>query len=167
MGAVYRALRKHIGDEAVVKILLPSLFTESVRFRHEMIAASSVKHRNVIEIYDWEEAHDLMPAFIVMEMVSGSSLSDLIRRESPLTPFRAVMLMGEICRGVGAAHQKNIWHRDLKPGNIMVLAAQDEYDRETVKVLDFGLAKLSDPSATKITITGQILGTPYYMSPEQ
>jgi eukaryotic-like serine/threonine-protein kinase len=167
MGAVYRAARTHIGDEVAVKILNPNLAHEAGRFRREMTAAARVQHRNIIEIYDWGEAHETSPAFIVMETVRGVSLSDLITQEEHLDPWRAVSLMSEICRGVGVAHQAGVWHRDLKPANIMVLKAQDENDRETVKVLDFGLAKLSDPTATKYTHTGQIMGTPLYMSPEQ
>jgi serine/threonine protein kinase len=167
MGAVYRARRKHIGDEVVVKILLPNLLDEMVRFRREVEAAAMVKHSNVVKIYDYDEARGELPAFIAMEMVRGELLSDLLERERQLDASRAVTLMIEICRGVGAAHQKNIPHRDLKPPNIMVVPPQDEYDRESVKVLDFGLAKLGDPSLTKLTMIGQRLGTPFYMSPEQ
>jgi serine/threonine protein kinase len=167
MGAVYRARRKHIGDEVVVKILLPNLFDEMVRFRREVEAVAMVKHSNVVKIYDYDEARGELPAFIAMEMVRGELLSDLLERERQLEASRAVTLMIEICRGVGAAHQKNIPHRDLKPPNIMVVPPQDEYDRESVKVLDFGLAKLGDPSLTRLTMIGQRLGTPFYMSPEQ
>jgi serine/threonine protein kinase len=167
MGAVYRARRKHIGDEVVVKILLPHLFDELVRFRREVEAAAMVKHSNVVKIYDFDEARGDLPAFIAMEMVRGELLSDLLQREGRLEASRAVTLMIEICRGIGAAHQKNIPHRDLKPSNIMVVPPQDEYDRESVKVLDFGLAKLGDPTLTKLTMIGQSLGTPFYMSPEQ
>ena len=172
MGAVYRARRLHIGDEVVVKILLKQYVANAAaieRFRREARAAALLRHPNVVGIYDFGEARgEDAPAYIVMELVEGISLRDLIRREGGLAPARGISLMRDICAGVGAAHRHNIVHRDLKPDNIIVMPPLDAGEREMVKVLDFGLAKLRDlQTALSLTQAGSVIGTPYYMSPEQ
>lgn len=167
MGAVYRARRKRIGDEVVVKTLLPSLAQESARFHREAEAAASVKHSNVVIIHDSDEARGELPAFIAMEMVKSVPLRHVLQNEGRLEPARAVMLMRRICAGVGAAHGLGVVHRDLKPENVMVVPPEEEGETETVKVLDFGLAKLLDKEATLITQKDAVLGTAYYMPPEQ
>ena len=103
-----------------------------------------------------------------MELVRGISLRDLLRQEGRLAPERAVAIMRDICAGVGIAHRQGIVHRDLKPDNVIVVPPEVEGERETAKVLDFGLAKLRDIAAEfSLTQTGAVMGTPYYMSPEQ
>ncbi len=167
MGAVYRARRKRIGDEVVVKTLLPSLSQESARFHREAEAAASVKHSNVVIIHDSDEARGELPAFIAMEMVKGVPLRHVLQNEGRLEPARAVMLMRRICAGVGAAHRLGVVHRDLKPENVMVVPPEEEGETETVKVLDFGIAKLLDKEATLLTQKDAVLGTVFYMPPEQ
>ena len=172
MGAVYRARRKMIGDEVAVKVLLQKYVAETAaveRFRREARAAAMLRHPNVVAIYDFGEARgDDAPAYIVMELVEGHSLRDLLKREGKLKPERAVHLMRQICAGVGAAHRRGIWHRDLKPDNIIVAAPDEDNESETVKVVDFGIAKLRDfIGEFTLTQTGAVIGTPYYMSPEQ
>ena len=174
MGAVYRARRVHIGDEVAVKILHPKYLADEAavsRFRREARAAAQLHHPNVVTIHDYgeTEAAGESLAYIVMELVSGVSLRDLLRSEGKLDPHRAVWLMRDICAGVGSAHRRQIVHRDIKPDNIIVLAADEDRERETVKVVDFGIAKLRDMAATDRTLTlaGAVLGTPFYMSPEQ
>src|ERR1043166_4518049 len=172
MGAVYRARRVHIGDEVALKVLLRKVVADAglvERFRREARAAAALRHPNVVAIYDFGEARDEdAPAYIVMELVEGESLRHLLRREGCLKPERAVALMRDICAGVGAAHRKQIFHRDLKPDNVIVLPPDEERERETVKVVDFGLAKLRDAAgAPTLTETGAVMGTPHYMSPEQ
>jgi serine/threonine protein kinase len=167
MGAVYRARRKRIGDEVVVKTLLPSLSQESARFHREAQAAASVKHSNVVIIHDSDEARGELPAFIAMEMVTGVPLRHLLQNEGRLETTRGVMLMRRICAGVGAAHRMGVVHRDLKPENVLVVPPEEDGETETVKVLDFGIAKLLDQEVTRLTQDGAVLGTAYYMPPEQ
>ena len=172
MGAVYRARRAHIGDEVAVKILHPQYLTAKgalERFRREARAAALLHHPNVVAIYDYGEAPgEDVPAFIVMELVAGRSLRQLLQAERMFQLPRAVSLMREICAGVGAAHRHQVVHRDLKPDNIIVLPPDPETGHEVAKVVDFGLAKLRDLAADHtLTQTGAVMGTPYYMSPEQ
>jgi serine/threonine-protein kinase len=172
MGAVYRARRVHIGDEVAVKVLHQSFVADGdsvERFRREARAAAMLRHPNVVTIHDFGEARgSAAPAYIVMELAEGSSLRALLRSEGRLDAARAVALMGDICAGVGAAHRRQIVHRDLKPDNIIVLPPDGEGERETAKVVDFGIAKLRDHAAMPtLTQAGTLIGTPYYMSPEQ
>jgi eukaryotic-like serine/threonine-protein kinase len=169
MSVVYRARRVHIGDDVAVKILARKFVTDDAalaRFRREARAAAMLHHPNVITIHDFgETGDDNAPAYIVMEFVKGTPLRDLLNSENQFTVERALRLMRGICAGVGAAHRQGVVHRDLKPENIILVAPDDDYQFESVRVLDFGLAKLlADAGAAS---TGTVVGTPYYMSPEQ
>jgi serine/threonine protein kinase len=172
MGAVYRARRVLIGDEVAVKVLHGEYVKEPSaleRFRREARAAALLHHPNVVSIYDYGDAHsDGAPAFIVMELVGGSSLRKILDDTGTLSQERAILLMRSICAGVGAAHRNGVVHRDLKPDNIIVVPPDDDTEAETVKVVDFGIAKLRDMTGgPALTQTGIVIGTPYYMSPEQ
>lgn len=172
MGAVYRARRLLIGGEVAVKILHRAYVSEPSaleRFRREARAVAQLHHPNIVTIHDYGESQsDLVPAFLVMELLTGESLGDILQREGKLLPERAVALLRDVCAGVGAAHRHNIVHRDLKPDNIMVIRTEMEGDRELVKVVDFGIAKLRPRRDTrKLTQAGFLIGTPHYMSPEQ
>lgn len=169
MSVVYRARRVHIGDDVAVKILTGKFVKDDAalaRFRREARAAAMLRHPNVITIHDFGETDDEhAPAFIVMEFVRGTPLSELLKTEDHFSVVRGVRLMRGICAGVGAAHRQGVVHRDLKPENILVVAPDDDFELESVRVVDFGLAKLlADAGGTS---TGAVVGTPYYMSPEQ
>jgi formylglycine-generating enzyme required for sulfatase activity/tRNA A-37 threonylcarbamoyl transferase component Bud32 len=172
MGSVYRAKRIHIGDEVAIKVLHRKWVIDEAmleRFRREARAAAQLRHPNIVSIIDLSEARGAdASAYIVMELIEGESLRKLLRRERCFGPERAVSLMRDICAGVGAAHRKGIFHRDLKPDNVIVIAPDEDRERETVKVVDFGIAKLRDEAGVRtLTETGMVVGTPLYMSPEQ
>jgi serine/threonine-protein kinase len=172
MGAVYVARRVLIGDEVAVKVLHTNLASDDTfveRFRREARAAAQLHHPNVVTIHDYGESHGAGGfAYIVMELVRGESLRDLLRREGRLEATRAVTLMRDICAGVGAAHRRGIVHRDIKPDNIIVMPADEDSATERVKVVDFGIAKLRDMAHdATLTQAGAMVGTPFYMSPEQ
>jgi serine/threonine protein kinase/ketosteroid isomerase-like protein len=173
MGAVYRARRVLIGDEVAVKVLHSRLTGDEKlveRFRREARAAAQLHHPNVVTIHDYGEARGRDGfAYIVMELVRGESLRDILKREGRLEPRRAVSLMRDVCAGVGAAHRRGIVHRDIKPDNIIVTPEDEDHPAESVKVVDFGIAKLRDLAAEGSTLTeaGMMVGTLFYMSPEQ
>lgn len=169
MSVVYRARRVRIGDDVAVKILMGKFVKDDAalaRFRREARAAAMLHHPNVITIHDFGETDDEhMPAFIVMEFVRGTPLRDLLSSEGQFPIERALRMMRGICAGVGAAHRQGVVHRDLKPENILVVAPDDDYEFESVRVVDFGLAKLLADADSTHNVA--VMGTPFYMSPEQ
>jgi eukaryotic-like serine/threonine-protein kinase len=171
MGSVYRALRLQIGDHVAIKVLHDEYVHEPKaveRFRREAQAAAMLRHSAVVGIYDFSEARDDEPAYIVMELVEGETLRKILEVQGALGSQRAVAIMREICKGVGAAHRAHMVHRDIKPDNIMIVSGDADDQPEQVKVVDFGIAKLRDMAAKQtLTQTGRVVGTVYYMSPEQ
>ena len=169
MSVVYRARRVHIGDDVAVKILTGKFVKDDAalaRFRREARAAAMLRHPNVITIHDFGETDDEhAPAYIVMEFVKGTPLRELLRSEDHFSVERGVRLMRGICAGVGSAHRQGVVHRDLKPENILVVAPEDDFELESVRVVDFGLAKLLADAGP--ASSGAVVGTPFYMSPEQ
>ncbi len=167
-GTVYKAERAVIGDLVAVKALKPELIPNPSaieRFRREAQAAGRIRHPNAISIHDFGIADQI--AYIVMELLSGRTLREVLKAERRLSVKRTVSIMMQTCGAVQRAHRSGVIHRDLKPENIML----EEFEGlgETVKVIDFSLAKLKVTGNLMHSLTeeGKVAGTPYYMSPEQ
>ncbi|MDQ6787961.1 MAG: SUMF1/EgtB/PvdO family nonheme iron enzyme [Acidobacteriota bacterium] len=172
MGVVYKARHAYLKTAHAIKVILPDLVGNDpqlvTRFRQEALAAAAIRHQNVVGVSDYGVAMGTMP-FLVMEYVEGESLHDLLTREQKLSPERALDLMSAIAAGVGAAHHQGIVHRDLKPLNVMILKSKTNI-AEAVKILDFGLAKIKSGELLGSFIQAQttgLMGSPYYMAPEQ
>lgn len=166
MGTVYRARRLLIGDTVAVKVLHPELMADSTaieRFRREAQTAARLKHPNLVTVYDFGVSKDGL-AYFVMELVEGESLGCLIEQQGILPEATAAEILRQVCAAMDEAHRQGVVHRDIKPDNILVQMTPDEIH---VKVLDFGIAAVRDINASKLTRTGGIVGTVYYMSPEQ
>src|SRR6478735_7720773 len=172
MGVVYKARHAYLKTLHAIKIILPDLVGNDpqlvTRFRQEALAAAAIRHQNVVSVTDYGVINGAVP-FLVMEYVEGESLHDLLAREKSLDPERALELMTAICAGVGAAHHQGIVHRDLKPLNIMICSDKPSLS-QAVKILDFGLAKIKSGELLGSFIQAQttgLMGSPYYMAPEQ
>jgi serine/threonine-protein kinase len=172
MGVVYKARHAYLKTLHAIKVILPDLVGNDpqlvTRFRQEALAAAAIRHQNVVSVTDYGVAQGVMP-FLVMEYVEGESLHDLLAREKRLAPEKALELMAAIGAGVGAAHQQGIVHRDLKPLNVMIVKGKKGLS-EAVKILDFGLAKIKSGELLGSFIQAQttgLMGSPYYMAPEQ
>ncbi len=165
MGAVYIAERLTLQDKVAIKSILSSQNTElnRKRFQQEAQAAAKVRHPNVVKIFDFGEPEG-RPPFMVMEYLAGPTLAAVIRDYAPMPLARALWIFSGICAAVEAGHRRGVIHRDLKPGNVILSRGDD--GRETVKVLDFGLARLLETEASALTSPGTMLGTCSYMSPE-
>jgi eukaryotic-like serine/threonine-protein kinase len=171
MGAVYLAEHPGIGRRVAVKVLHKNYIRDEgllTRFLNEARAANAIRHPNIIEILDSGTIADGTP-FLVMELLEGESLGTRLRRVGALAIPTAVEFAYQTASALGAAHKKGIVHRDLKPDNLFVVPDPHEPERERIKVLDFGIAKLQQGSTgdSVKTRTGTLMGTPIYMSPEQ
>jgi serine/threonine protein kinase len=170
MGVVYRALDTRLGRTVALKVLPPGLTADPdrrSRFVREAKAASALNHRNIITIFDIDRVDGI--DLIAMEYVAGRTLQDVIARRE-LTASEALNIAVQIVQALAAAHSAGIIHRDIKPANIMITGTPAGPSQ--VKVLDFGLAKLTEsthPDETHVedTTKGSIIGTAAYMSPEQ
>ncbi len=167
MGKVYEGLHVRIGRRVAIKFLLPEFAAhlEIVRrFENEARAAGSLEHENIAAVHDFGRSDD-GACFLVMDFLSGEDCEKLLSREGPLPVTRVVNILLQVCRGLSVAHPAGIVHRDLKPANIFLTKRADR--TEQVKILDFGITKLRKADDQPGTVTGQAMGTPYYMSPEQ
>src|SRR5262249_40913707 len=160
MGVVYKALDPTIGRTVALKTMrldVHGLDAQEMvrRFQNEARAAGVLNHPNIVTIYDAGEEDGIF--YIAMEFIEGTTLHEVLTEQRVLATDEVVQLTRQICRGLDYAHSNGIVHRDIKPANIMITA------NGTVKIMDFGIAK----SGGQVTNTGQVLGTPNYMSPEQ
>ena len=168
MGAVYRAVQMPIEREVAVKVLKSDLSEDEMaaaRFEQEARAVSRLQHPNTITIFDYGKTEDGQ-LYLAMELLKGRPLSDVVKRDGPMLPERACRIAQQVCASLHDAHRLGIVHRDLKPDNIFLTRVGG--DPDFVKVLDFGLAKMTQgDDGVNLTKTGMIFGTPKYMSPEQ
>src|SRR5256714_677620 len=171
MGLVFKAHHKFIKTQHAIKIILPDLVGNdpslTARFRQEAMAAAAIRHPNTVSVTDYGILNDTTP-YLVMEFVEGISLHELLVQQKRLPASEAVEIMLAVCAGVAPAHRQGIVHRDLKPLNIML--RQDEPPAESVKVLDFGLAKIKSGELLGSLVAAQtqgMMGSPFYMAPEQ
>ncbi len=171
MGVVFQARHIFLKTSHAIKVILPDLVGNDpmlvTRFRQEALAAAAIRHPNIIAVTDFGVVRGTMP-FLVMEFVNGNSLQDLLAEEKVMPPERALEIACAIGAGVGAAHRQGIVHRDLKPLNIMIQKGQPV--AEGLKILDFGLAKIKSSELLGSFVqakTSGMMGSPFYMAPEQ
>jgi serine/threonine protein kinase len=167
MGQVFEAQHVNINKRFAIKLLRPEIVSNAeavARFRQEAWSASSIGHENIIEIDDFATLPD-GSVYLAMEFLDGQSLAERMRDNEQISVAEGLDVFHQVAQGLGAAHDKGIIHRDMKPENIFVAMKRD---RLQCKVLDFGIAKVSGTDGgNKMTRTGAIFGTPHYMSPEQ
>ncbi len=167
MGIVYEVEHLGIGKILAMKLLAGPLAdhpTVRRRFRLEALAASRLESAHTVQVLDFGVSEGR--SYLVMERVAGESMASVLTREGPMSERRVARIVVQICHALAEAHAKGVVHRDIKPDNIMLTLGPD--GEEHAKVLDFGLAKVREVQGTcDVTTRGTILGTPYYMAPEQ
>src|SRR5262245_45929359 len=167
MGAVWRADHVSLNSPVALKFIDPGVSSSEeaiARFMREAQSAAALRSSHVVQIFDY--GVDRGVQYIAMELLNGESLNARLERAGRMPPADVVRILSQVARAVGKAHEAGIVHRDLKPDNVFLVR---EEDHEVAKVLDFGIAKVSSPGVNpgSGTRTGAVLGTPYYMSPEQ
>ncbi|MCC6978675.1 MAG: serine/threonine protein kinase [Candidatus Melainabacteria bacterium] len=170
MASVYKARDLRDNKEVAVKVLdrdLANMDSVLERFQKEVAAASAMAHENLAAVYDSGVTEDGRP-FIVMEYMRGQTLAQLLKKRAKLSLNEFADIFVQVAKGLAHAHRRGVVHRDIKPSNIMLYT--DAKEKLGVKLLDFGIAKsLADIDETSLhlTHTGQVIGSPFYMSPEQ
>ena len=170
MASVFEGLHLRLGLRVALKFPHREFLGDPIvvaRFMREARAAAEIGSEHIVEVHDLGETQDGMP-FIVMEFLEGRDLGQLLADEGWIDSERAASLGVQACRALASAHARGIVHRDIKPDNLFI--AKEGHSRELLKILDFGVAKLRDSvvrAEPKLTATNIVVGTPYYMSPEQ
>jgi serine/threonine-protein kinase len=169
MGGVYLARHPTLGKQVAIKVLHKELASDRGaigRLIDEARASTAIGSDHIVEIFDCGETSDGI-TYLVMEALEGQTLEQRLERRGRLDAREAIAIAREVCAALDAAHRRGIIHRDLKPQNIFLSRTGDGAER--VKILDFGVAKLLDAAvrAGPVTATGAVLGTPFYMAPEQ
>ncbi|MCI0601897.1 protein kinase [bacterium] len=165
MGAVFEAYDEKLSRSVAIKIIKGELLNDpSMRMRLEREAhmVARIRHPGVVSIYDFGELSD-GSAFIVMEFLQGLDLADTLKYQGPGTPAQVAIVLSQVGDALTAAHSQGVIHRDLKPANLFIIPSGNTFQ---VKVVDFGLAK-SPGEQTSVTVSGMLVGSPAYMSPEQ
>jgi serine/threonine protein kinase len=158
MGTVYRARDPILDRDVALKTVAPALLKQAdtmARFQREARAAARLRHHNIVTIYELGETDGTL--FIAMELLEGLDLAEAMTPKDRLPLVQKLRIVVDICRGLDYAHKHGVFHRDVKPANVRIL------EDGTVKIVDFGIARLEDSTMTK---TGMVLGTPSYMAPE-
>ena len=170
MGSVLKVRDKVLDKTVAIKLLQDNLANNAAarkRFEQEAESASKLTHANLVTIYGHGKTDTGTP-FLIMDYIEGESLADILEREAHLEPERALNLFSQIAEALLHAHQNGVIHRDIKPTNIIVSTSDSGI--ETARIVDFGIAKIM-PTATRetcnLTQTGEVFGSPHYMSPEQ
>lgn len=161
MADVFEAEDTLLNRSVAVKLLHANFASDDAfvaRFRREAQAAANLSHPNIVAIYDWGKEENTY--FMVMELIKGRTLREIIKSEGALLPRRSAEIAAETAAALSIAHQHGVYHRDIKPGNIMIT------EEGSVKVTDFGIARALDDSE-ELTRTGAVIGTATYFSPEQ
>lgn len=169
MAVIFKAKNRKTGRMVAIKKLIASTLTETafLRFQQEAKAITSLRHPNIIMVHEFGVAEDGEP-YMVMDFIEGSNLGQLIKDKGHLTVEESMHRFIQLCDALQHAHSAGVLHRDLKPGNVMLSSADGSF--ADARLVDFGIAKLmaqEGEEAEKLTMTGQLFGSPPYMSPEQ
>jgi len=171
MGVVYRGRHLTFNEMCAIKVVNESVAGDAnflQRFQTEAVVTRKLRHPNAVRVDDFDYTEDGRP-FIVMELVEGKNIGEILLEQGTFAVPRALRIVTQAARALGVAHKLGVVHRDIKPGNIIL--AVDEQGQEIAKVLDFGIAKLREAAGgdgkSGMTMTGVLVGTPLYMSPEQ
>lgn len=168
MGKVYKARHNLMKRVVAIKMLLPHLVQNAAalkRFTQEAQAASALKHPHILYVHDFGISEQGIP-YLVMDYLEGVNLSTLLQEQGSLPESRAIPIFIQACSALAHAHSKGVIHRDIKPANIMLIEYEGQQDY--LQIVDFGIAKLLQPDgAEQLTHTGEVFGSPLYMSPEQ
>ncbi len=171
MGVVYKAVQEAIGRVVAIKVMHGYLVNDEEsmkRYHKEAKAASRLNHPNITSVYDFGVLASGQP-YIVMDLLQGKALADILQERGQLTLGQTLMVFNQVCAALGEAHERGVVHRDIKPENIVIEEMPDGKSIH-VKVVDFGIATFSaegEDTIGKITKTGTVCGSPFYMSPEQ
>jgi eukaryotic-like serine/threonine-protein kinase len=167
MGAVYEAIQLRLKKRVAVKLMSQAAISDQIslaRFHREAEVTSKLGHPHLVNMIDFGTAESGQP-YIVMEYLEGEDLDQRLRRSKRLPPGIAARIVAQTASALGAAHAQDVVHRDMKPGNVFLLQVPGE--PEFVKVLDFGISKIKAANAKRLTSDRMVVGTPFYMSPEQ
>lgn len=171
IGSVYKVEQVFLGQSLALKTLNSQTATDQLvrRFQNEARAASSLSHANLVKVIDFGLLEGQQP-YLVMDLVEGPTLSEYLKQNGPLSLEQAVGCFTQVCLGLSYAHDQGVIHRDIKPSNVMIFDNLPFGAEGFVKVVDFGIAKIAyaeDGEAQSLTTTGEVFGSPLYMSPEQ
>ena len=171
MSVVYKAKHNMMNREVAVKMLRPELVAMPQllqRFKQESNAVSALRHPNIVTVFDYGLMTSTGTPYLIMDYLEGDTLADVLKRDKFLTPERAIPIFAQACDALAHAHDQGVIHRDIKPANLLIRT--DKTGEESVTVFDFGIAKMLGQDGStihKLTTSGEVFGSPLYMSPEQ